>query len=92
MLKLCIQNGSEIFFEMYSLTLFNLVSKQTELMFIINYWKSNTNNYSDSYLLHISDNQVHKRMHTHTHTHTPVSYTHLDVYKRQVIYYIYEYG
>ena len=21
--------------------------------------------------------------HTHTHTHTPVSYTHLDVYKRQ---------
>ena len=24
-------------------------------------------------------------MHTHTHTHTPVSYTHLDVYKRQTI-------
>ena len=23
--------------------------------------------------------------HTHTHTHTPVSYTHLDVYKRQVL-------
>ena len=23
---------------------------------------------------------------THTHTHTPVSYTHLDVYKRQVLY------
>ena len=22
--------------------------------------------------------------HTHTHTHTPVSYTHLDVYKRQI--------
>ena len=26
------------------------------------------------------------RTHTHTHTHTPVSYTHLDVYKRQVFY------
>ena len=28
-----------------------------------------------------------KRMHTHTHTHThtPVSYTHLDVYKRQQV-------
>ena len=26
------------------------------------------------------------RTHTHTHTHTPVSYTHLDVYKRQVLY------
>ena len=24
--------------------------------------------------------------HTHTHTHTPVSYTHLDVYKRQICY------
>ena len=23
------------------------------------------------------------KTHTHTHTHTPVSYTHLDVYKRQ---------
>ena len=23
--------------------------------------------------------------HTHTHTHTPVSYTHLDVYKRQTV-------
>ena len=26
--------------------------------------------------------------HTHTHTHTPVSYTHLDVYKRQMLNYI----
>ena len=26
--------------------------------------------------------------HTHTHTHTPVSYTHLDVYKRQFTYYM----
>ena len=25
---------------------------------------------------------------THAHTHTPVSYTHLDVYKRQVRYYL----
>ena len=27
---------------------------------------------------------VSAREHAHTHTHTPVSYTHLDVYKRQV--------
>ena len=30
---------------------------------------------------------VHKRMYVtlrHAHTHTPVSYTHLDVYKRQI--------
>ena len=26
-----------------------------------------------------------KHTHTHTHTHTPVSYTHLDVYKRQYL-------
>ena len=27
---------------------------------------------------------IYVNTHTHTHTHTPVSYTHLDVYKRQV--------
>ena len=26
----------------------------------------------------------HTQAYTHAHTHTPVSYTHLDVYKRQV--------
>ena len=26
---------------------------------------------------------------THTHTHTPVSYTHLDVYKRQILFRIF---
>ena len=29
---------------------------------------------------------VHTHTHTHTHTQIPVSYTHLDVYKRQVLY------
>ena len=30
------------------------------------------------------DDDDRSHTHTHTHTHTPVSYTHLDVYKRQI--------